>query len=85
MQLSARVREPRRLIEAFTRAAATGALPAPSRGSLGAVGAVGNGAPRPAVLADSPALRNGSANGSGGDEALVPSTFADRVLRGEPE
>jgi branched-chain amino acid transport system permease protein len=85
MQLSARVREPRRLIEAFTRAAATGALPAPSRGSLGAVGAVGNGAPSPAVLADSPPLRNGSANGSGGDEALVPSTFADRVLRGEPE
>jgi branched-chain amino acid transport system permease protein len=81
MQLSARVREPRRLIEAFSKAAATGALPAPSRGSSGAVG---NGARRPAVPGASPALGNGTANGSGGDEALVPSPFADRVLGGEP-
>jgi hypothetical protein len=80
MQLSARVREPRRLIAAFSKAAATGALPAPSRGSPGAFG---NGARPPAIAEASPALGNGTANGSGGDEALVPSPFADRVLRGE--
>ncbi|HEX6476378.1 MAG TPA: hypothetical protein VF005_03825, partial [Acidimicrobiales bacterium] len=74
MQLAARVREPRGLTAALARAAATGALaprtPAP-------LGAAGNGA-RPPV-----SLGPVSTNGAEGDEALVASPFADRVLRDE--
>jgi branched-chain amino acid transport system permease protein len=74
MQLAARVREPRRVMAAFARAAATGAL-APQ--SPAPVGATGNGARRPLSLGSV------TANGSGGDEALVASPFAERVLRDE--
>jgi branched-chain amino acid transport system permease protein len=74
MQLAARVREPRRVMAAFARAAATGAL-APQ--SPAPVGATGNGARRPVSLGSV------TANGSGGDEALVASPFAERVLRDE--
>jgi branched-chain amino acid transport system permease protein len=75
-QFAARVREPRRLTAAFARAAATGALspqtPAP-------LDADGNGTRRPVALGSM------TANGSGGDEALVTSPFAERVLKGETE
>ena len=76
MQLAARVREPRRLMAAFAKAAATGALSPPSPVSLGTEG---NGARRPVVLGSV------TANGSDSDDALVASLFAERVLRGESE
>jgi branched-chain amino acid transport system permease protein len=80
-QLAARVREPRRLMAAFAEAAATGALGAPS-GRSGP--AVGNGA-RPSPALGGSAHRAGSAtNGSSGDEDLVASPFAERVLEGDP-
>jgi branched-chain amino acid transport system permease protein len=73
-QLAARVREPRRLMAAFTRAAASGALAPQSPPPLGAAG---NGARRPVSIGSV------TANGTGGDEALVASPFAERVLRDE--
>ena len=81
MQLSARVREPRRLIAAFAQAAASGALAAPSARSHGAVG---NGS-RPSAGPGRLAVLAHGANGSHGDEDLVPSAFAQRVLQGGPE
>lgn len=82
MQLSARVREPRRLIEAFAHAAATGALPAPAARSQGPVG---NGHRSSATLGRTAVLAPGAGNGSGGEEDLVPSPFAERVLQGRSE
>jgi ABC-type uncharacterized transport system permease subunit len=83
MQVSARVREPKRLIEAFSAAAASGALSAPSaRQHVG----IGNGT-RPATVREGSAALAGGAfaaigatNGSGDSEDLVASPFADRVL-----
>jgi branched-chain amino acid transport system permease protein len=92
-QLAARVREPRRLIEAFAEAAATGSLSAPSaRPHVG----VGNGI-RPAPALEGPgaltgvavaATRGANGSGDGDGDGLIASPFADRVLQealGSPE
>jgi branched-chain amino acid transport system permease protein len=81
MQLAARVREPRRLIEAFSEAAATGALSQPS--SRSPVG--GNGTRPSPTAVGAPRTAARATNGSSGDEDLVPSPFAERVLGGAPE
>jgi Branched-chain amino acid transport system / permease component len=90
-QLAARVREPRRLIEAFAEAASAGALSAPSaRPHVG----VGNGSqPAPALegsraLTGSAVVANGGVNGSRHGDDLIASPFAERVLQeaqGGPE
>jgi branched-chain amino acid transport system permease protein len=73
IQLSARVRDPRRLLRAFNEAAASGALD--GRSPRAAV--AGNGArPHVAGAADY--------DGAGAEEALVVSPFAERVLGGGP-
>jgi branched-chain amino acid transport system permease protein len=80
MQVSARVREPRRLIAAFAEAAATGALSTPSARQQGGI----TNAHRPApVLGGSPA--GDGSDGSGGHEELVASPFAERVLQDRHE